>query len=166
MTKLNFLSPDKNNLYAYFYSGISLFSVSILIVFLNSFFSLDLTSFLPGTISYFLPLIIGFIGLHLIRIEYSGIKFALFYLAEYVHLFGISVLGSIIFLGGPNGFFFESNLLIIIKALILFTVVLFVRWSFFRIRIDQLLKFNWNNLIPISFLLLLASCVLKYYMDM
>ena len=75
MNKLNFLSPDKNNLYVYLYSGISLFSISILIVFLNSFFSLDLTSFLPGTISYFLPLAIGFIGLHLIRIEYSGIKF-------------------------------------------------------------------------------------------
>ena len=75
MNKLNFLSPDKNNLYVYLYSGISLFSLSILLVFLNSFFRLDLTSFLPGTISYFLPLIIGFIGLHLIRIEYSGIKF-------------------------------------------------------------------------------------------
>ena len=75
MNKLNFLSPDKNNLYAYLYSGIILFSISILIVFLNSFFSLDLTSFLPGTISFFLPLIIGFIGLHLIRIEYSGLKF-------------------------------------------------------------------------------------------
>ncbi len=75
MNKLNFLSPDKNNLYAYLYLGISLFSFSILIVFLNSFFNLDLTSFLPGTISYFLPLIVGFIGLHLIRIEYSGIKF-------------------------------------------------------------------------------------------
>ena len=75
MNKLNFLSPDKNNLYAYLYSGIGLFSLSILIVFLNSFFRLDLTSFLPGTISYFLPLIIGFTGLHLIRIEYSGIKF-------------------------------------------------------------------------------------------
>ena len=57
MNKLNFLSPDKNNLYAYLYSGISLFSISILIVLLNSFFSLDLTSFLPGTISYFLPLL-------------------------------------------------------------------------------------------------------------
>ena len=75
MNKLNFLSPDKNNLHAYLYSGVSLFFLSILIVFLNSFFSLDLTSFLPGKISYFLPLIIGFLGLHLIRIEYSGIKF-------------------------------------------------------------------------------------------
>ena len=74
MSKLNFLSPDKNNLYTYFYSGISLFFLSVLIVILNSFFSLDLTSFLPGSLSYFLPLILGFVGLHLIRIEYSGIK--------------------------------------------------------------------------------------------
>ena len=44
--------------------------------------------------------------------EYSGIKFALFYLAEYVHLFGISVLASIVFFGGPNGPIFNSNILI------------------------------------------------------
>jgi NADH-quinone oxidoreductase subunit H len=97
--------------------------------------------------------------------EYSGIKFALFYLAEYVHLFGISVLASIIFFGGPNGPIFNSNILIVIKSLIFFTIVLFVRWSFFRIRIDQLLKLNWNKLIPISFLVLLATCLIKFYLD-
>jgi NADH-quinone oxidoreductase subunit H len=97
--------------------------------------------------------------------EYSGIKFALFYLAEYVHLFGISVLASIIFFGGPNGPIFNSNILIVIKSLIFFTIILFVRWSFFRIRIDQLLKLNWNKLIPISFLVLLATCLIKFYLD-
>jgi len=97
--------------------------------------------------------------------EYSGIKFALFYLAEYVHLFGISVLASIIFFGGPNGPIFNSNILIVIKSLIFFTIILFVRWSFFRIRIDQLLKLNWNKLIPISFLLLLATCLIRFYLD-
>lgn len=97
--------------------------------------------------------------------EYSGIKFALFYLAEYVHLFGICVLGSIIFFGGPNGPFFESNILIVLKALIFFTAILFIRWSFFRIRIDQLLRFNWIKLIPISFVALLIACFVKYYMD-
>ena len=97
--------------------------------------------------------------------EYSGIKFALFYLAEYVHLFGISVLASIIFFGGPNGPIFNSNILIVIKSLIFFTIILFVRWSFFRIRIDQLLKLNWNKLIPISFLVLLATCLIKFYSD-
>ena len=97
--------------------------------------------------------------------EYSGIKFALFYLAEYVHLIGICVLGSIIFFGGSNGPFFSDNILIVIKALLFFTLILFIRWSFFRIRIDQLLKFNWVKLIPLSFAGLLLACLLKYYMD-
>lgn len=97
--------------------------------------------------------------------EYSGIKFALFYLAEYVHLFGICVLGSIIFFGGPKGPFFDGNILIVLKALIFFTAILFIRWSFFRIRIDQLLRFNWIKLIPISFTALLVACLVKYYMD-
>ena len=97
--------------------------------------------------------------------EYSGIKFALFYLAEYVHLFGICVLGSIIFFGGPNGPIFTSNILIVIKALLFFTLILFIRWSFFRIRIDQLLKFNWIRLIPLSFIGLLLACLVRYYVD-
>ena len=75
MNKLNFLQPDKNNLNTYLYTGVTLVSLSIFIVFLNSFFNKDLISFLHGTISFFLPLIIGFIGLHLIRIEYSGLKY-------------------------------------------------------------------------------------------
>ena len=89
--------------------------------------------------------------------EYSGIKFAIFYLAEYAHLFGISVLGSIVFFGGPNGPFFDSNIIIVLKALVFFTLILFIRWSFFRIRIDQLLRFNWIKLIPISFVALLFA---------
>ena len=43
-------------------------------VFLKSFFRINLTSFLPSFISFFLPLILGFVGLYFIRIEYSGIK--------------------------------------------------------------------------------------------
>ena len=70
MNKLNFLQPDKNNLYSYLFTGVILVSLSIFIVFLNSFFSLDLLSFLPGTIGFFLPLIFGFMGLHLIIFEY------------------------------------------------------------------------------------------------
>ncbi len=75
MNKLNFLQPDKNNLNTYLYTGVILVSLSIFIVFLNSFFNKDIISFLPGSISFFLPLILGFIGLHLIRIDYSGLKF-------------------------------------------------------------------------------------------
>ena len=75
MNKLNFLSPDKNNLNTYLYSGIFLISLSIIDVFLSSFFKVNLIFFLPSILSFFLPLIIGFIGLRLIRIEYSGLKF-------------------------------------------------------------------------------------------
>jgi len=72
--KNNFLSPSKDNLYKYLYTGTFLFFISVFDVFLNSFFNLNLTSFLPSPIAFALPLVLGFIGLHLIRIEYSGIK--------------------------------------------------------------------------------------------
>ena len=75
MNKLNFFKPDKSNLYIYVYTGCFLIFISIFDVFLSSFFKINLTGFLPGPISLFLPLIIGLIGLHLIRIEFSGLKY-------------------------------------------------------------------------------------------
>ena len=74
MNKINFLKPNIKNLYTYIYLGSFLFFISIFDVFLNSFFNLNITSFLPGSISFILPLVLGFIGLYFIRIEYSGIK--------------------------------------------------------------------------------------------
>ena len=52
MSKINFLRPDKNNLNTFLYLGSFLFFISILDVFLNSFFSLNLTGFLPGFLSF------------------------------------------------------------------------------------------------------------------
>ncbi len=74
MNKLNFLQPDKKNFNTYLYTGVILVALSIFIVFLNSFFNKDIISSLPRSISFFLPLILGFIGLYLIRIDYSGLK--------------------------------------------------------------------------------------------
>ena len=74
MNKINFLKPNKDNFYTYFYTGGFLFLLSFLDVFLNSFFKINITSFLPEFLSFMFPLIIGTIGLHLIRIEYSGLK--------------------------------------------------------------------------------------------
>ncbi len=74
MNKLNFLRPNIKNLNTYLYTGIFLISIAILDVTLNSFFNTNITSFLPNLISLLLPLILGTIGLHLIRIEFSGIK--------------------------------------------------------------------------------------------
>ena len=74
MSKINFLKPDKSNLYTFLYLGSFLFFISILDVFLNAFFRVNLTFFLPGFLSFLLPLILGFIGLYFIRIELSGVK--------------------------------------------------------------------------------------------
>ena len=73
MNKLNFLKPDKTNLKTYLYCGSFLFFLGTLDVFLGSFFKVNITSFLPDFISFIMPLILGVIGLHLIRIEFSGI---------------------------------------------------------------------------------------------
>ena len=73
MNKLNFLKPDKENLTTYLYSGAFLFIIAILDVFLGAFFKINITSFLPDFISFILPFILGVVGLHLIRIEFSGI---------------------------------------------------------------------------------------------
>ena len=74
MKKLNFLKPDRQNLSTYLYIGSFLFFIAVFDVFLTSFFKINITSFLPSTLSFLLPLILGVIGLHLIRIEFSGIK--------------------------------------------------------------------------------------------
>ena len=74
MSKINFLKPDKQNLSTYLYSGSFLLFIAIFDVFLSSFFGINITSFLPNSISFLLPLILGIVGLHLIRIEFSGIK--------------------------------------------------------------------------------------------
>ncbi len=75
MKKSTLLTPDKNNLLTYLSVGLTLFFFSVLDVVLGSFYNINLTSFLPGVLSFLLPLFLGFIGLHFIRIEYSGIKF-------------------------------------------------------------------------------------------
>ena len=71
---MSFVKITKDNFNNYLYLGVFLIFVSILDVFLNSFFSINFTAFLPDFLSFVLPLIIGFVGLYIIRIEHSGIK--------------------------------------------------------------------------------------------
>ena len=66
--------PSKENINTYLPTGSVLVLLSLLDVFINAFLNQNLLSFLPNQLSYFSPLIIGFIGLYLIRIEFSGIK--------------------------------------------------------------------------------------------
>ena len=74
MSRINFLKPDKSNLNTFLFLGFFLFFISIFDVVLNSFFNINITVFLPSFLSFLLPLIVGLIGLHFVRIELSGYK--------------------------------------------------------------------------------------------
>ena len=66
--------PSKENIKTYLPIGVVLVTMSFLDVFVNAFFSYNLLGFFPNQISYFSPLILGFIGFYLIRIEFSGVR--------------------------------------------------------------------------------------------
>ena len=66
--------PSKENIKTYLPIGVVLVTLSFLDVFVNAFFDYNLLGFLPNQISYFSPLILGFIGFYLIRIEFSGVR--------------------------------------------------------------------------------------------
>jgi NADH-quinone oxidoreductase subunit H len=95
--------------------------------------------------------------------EYSGMKFALFFLAEYVNVFIVCGIGATLFLGGwmPlhigtwHAFnhimdFIPSSLWFFGKTFFLIFVIMWFRWTFPRLRIDQLLNLEWKYLLPIS----------------
>ncbi len=71
---LSFLKPTKEKLNTYLGIGIPLIALSFFDFFSNSFLGVNITGFLPEMLSYFFPLIIGAIGLYLIRIEFSGVR--------------------------------------------------------------------------------------------
>ena len=70
MKNFNFINPSKENLVPNLYIGLFLVIISLTDVFLNSFFKVNLISFLPFIFSFFLPFLFVMIGFHLFRIEY------------------------------------------------------------------------------------------------
>jgi len=104
--------------------------------------------------------------------EYSGMKFALFFLAEYVNIFIVCSIGAILFLGGwmPlhignwEGFnhvmdYIPSSIWFMGKVFFLIFLIMWFRWTFPRLRIDQLLNLEWKYLLPISLFNLLLMTV-------
>ena len=74
MNNVSFLKPNKENLNLYLVFGALFFALGIFDFCLNNFYEKNITGFLPGFLSFFTPLIFSMIGLHLIRIEFSGIN--------------------------------------------------------------------------------------------
>ncbi len=105
--------------------------------------------------------------------EYSGIKFAMFFLAEYVNTFIIAAVGATVFLGGwmpfhiggLEGFnelmdFIPPIIWFFGKTVFLIFVMMWFKWTFPRLRIDQLLTLEWKYLLPINLVNLLFTAFL------
>ena len=92
-----------------------------------------------------------------ITTEYTGMKFTLFYMAEYVHTLVGSAVASALFLGGWDGPIQPGLVWMVLKTLLLFFAVYWVRWSMLRLRSDQLLSLCWKWLTPIGVVLVLLA---------
>jgi NADH-quinone oxidoreductase subunit H len=105
--------------------------------------------------------------------EYSGMRFALFFLAEYINIFIVCAIGATLFFGGWMPFhighwqsfnhimdYIPSSVWFFGKTIGLIFLIMWFRWTFPRLRIDQLLNLEWKYLLPISmFNLLLMTMV-------
>lgn len=100
--------------------------------------------------------------------EYSGMKFALFFLAEYINVFIVCAIGATLFFGGWMPFhignwesfnhvmdYIPSSIWFFGKTFFLIFLIMWFRWTFPRLRIDQLLNLEWKYLLPISMINLL-----------
>lgn len=83
--------------------------------------------------------------------EYSGMKFAMFFIGEYTNLFIVSAIATTLFFGGWLGPIFPPVVWFLIKTYGIVFILMWVRWTFPRLRVDQLMGFAWKVLTPISF---------------
>jgi len=109
------------------------------------------------------------------HIEYTGMKFGLFYAGELLHAFTFGGFIAVLFFGGYGGFFgleklgifswlnnsFVQAVVFLAKAMFGYWVIMWIKYSMPRIRIDHMLTFNWKFLTPLSLVVLVNTAVLS-----
>jgi NADH-quinone oxidoreductase subunit H len=95
--------------------------------------------------------------------EYTGMRFGLLQMAEYLHTLIASAVAAAIFFGGWDGPFASGMHWMILKTLVLFFMIFWIRWSLVRFRSDQLMALCWKYLLPTSLLLVMVSSLWVYY---
>jgi NADH-quinone oxidoreductase subunit H len=99
-------------------------------------------------------------------VEYSGAHWSVFFLAEYINTFAIAALVVILFFGGWSGPWLSGDWGIVwflFKVYMVIMVIFWVRGTFPRLRIDQLMAFAWKVMVPLSFLSVVMTAVYKFY---
>lgn len=98
------------------------------------------------------------------HVEYSGMKFALFFMAEYIKMIAISMIGATLYLGGFQGPFLDQlpwlgPIYLVIKVLVLLFVLIWIRATLPRIRYDRLMAFGWKILFPLALVNVMVTAV-------
>jgi len=103
------------------------------------------------------------------NIEYSGMKFGMFFAAEFLHVFTNGILIALLFFGGWFGFGWQEPIIAFawlgLKALPLYLISLWMRNTLPRLRIDQVMKFNWFFLVPVSIITVMMTAVIVKVMQ-
>jgi len=105
------------------------------------------------------------------HVEYSGMKFALFFMAEYIKMIAVCMIGATLFLGGYLGPFVDQfpilgPVYLFIKVLILLFGLIWIRATLPRIRYDRLMTFGWKFLFPAALLNVVLTAVILALTDM
>ena len=112
-----------------------------------------------ATVIYFIGITALVAGFHT---EYSGMRFAMFYFAEYTNMLVLGALGATLFFGGWLGPWLPGPVWLLLKAYAGIVVMMWMRWTFPRLRFDQLMSLAWKLLIPAALVNLAVTAVLVH----
>lgn len=93
------------------------------------------------------------------NVEYSSMRFALFFVAEYMNVFTVSLLTTLLFLGGWNGPALPDIVWLLSKTYVVVFLIIWVRATFPRFRVDQLMTVSWKLLVPAALVNLALAAV-------
>ncbi len=96
-------------------------------------------------------------------VEYSGAHWSVFFMAEYMNTFAIAALTSLLFLGGWYGPWLPAWLWFLVKTYFVVLIIFWIRGTFPRLRIDQLMAFAWQVVVPLSFANVVITAIYMYY---
>lgn len=93
--------------------------------------------------------------------EYSGMRFAFFFLAEFAHLFFVSAFCATLFFGAWSGPWLPPVVWFLIKSYAIVIAIMWIRWTLPRLRIDQVMSFAWKLLVPVGLAAVMLTALVR-----
>jgi NADH-quinone oxidoreductase subunit H len=97
------------------------------------------------------------------HVEYSGMRFAMFFLAEFAHLFFVSAFCATLFLGAWDGPWLPPAVWFLVKSYAVVLLIMWIRWTVPRLRIDQIMGFAWKLLVPAGLAAVMLTGLMRVY---